>query len=372
MLSIINHPPSRSALFALGLLVGIAIVLLPHRDQAESHASMHDDHYGNALAKSAAREAVEATFRKDLISLSAIAESVANNPRVEQVNIYDIEGRVLVQAGLEKHLVSDSAQTYQTTIAMQDSAAGVVAVTLAPLNWQGKRWQPIYFLIMLIAFAYLVWRLYADNFINIKSLTKNWASNHEANENDDALTLPSEALLDDDNESDAEPEVAYAALCIKNVGVLQQQLNGETFRKTFNQVEQKLNKIGQLYGALDCHWEQDRYLIKFGATEQSDALFNSACAAKLMIDLAGITNRIPLDLAAQISLDKHSTIKSTMPFVGLAVHEADDAYDLLNGRIELLDIGEDDSTRKLISAFVQPYSELLKKQIAQLGEQFKI
>lgn|GEM_PF-3417043 len=369
MLSIINHPPSRSALFALGLLVGIAIVLLPQRDQAESHASMHDDHYGNALAKSAAREAVEATFRKDLISLSAIAESVANNPRVEQVNIYDIEGRVLVQAGLEKHLVSDSAQTYQTTIAMQDSAAGVVAVTLAPLNWQGKRWQPIYFLIMLIAFAYLVWRLYVDNFINIKSLTKNWASNHEANENDDALTLPSEALLDDDNESDAEPEVAYAALCIKNVGVLQQQLNGETFRKTFNQVEQKLNKIGQLYGALDCHWEQDRYFIKFGAAQESEALFNAACAAKLMLDLAGITNRIPLDLAAQISLQKQNTLQDDMPFVGLAVHEVKDAFSLLKPRTELLEISEDDASRRLISAFSPPYADLLKKQMAQLSDQ---
>lgn len=367
----LKHKPT---FFVLGVILGIALVILPMQSKLSERAHSHQNQYGTALVNAAAREAVEPAFRKDLISLSVIVEAVASNPEVLQAAIYNVEGRVLVQAGKESHELDKDKEVYQATISLQDSVAGIVTVTLSKSEPDAALKLSFYYLLIALGLAYSLYqaiRLQVIRFEHSDIDTPALEHGLTIDANDSSSAEPEQEETESEPNIDSEPEqaLAYATLCVKNVGTLQQQLNGETFRATFRKLEQKLSAICQLYGSTTCYWERDRYVVVFASVLESDALFNAACAARLMLDLTGVTNRIPLDLSAQVSLEQANTLADPMPFVGLAVHEAKQAFTYLEQRVKLLEISDEDTTRRLIESFEQPYSELLKKQTAQLSEQ---
>lgn len=367
----INKDFPRSAIFTLGLGLGICLVILPLTSKIDRIISAQDDAYGEALVQATAREAVEAAFQQDLISLSAILESVVSSPKVQQAAIHSVEGRIMVQAGKDQFQEDKRANAFQATISLQDSVAGVVTLKTTPTNWSSLLSSRLYLAIATLSFLFSAFITYVNGTFSLKQFrSAKFNSESISTPDDQNAELASDAFLDEPEEA-AISEPAFATLCIKNIATLQQQLSGDSFRTTFRKLESKLNHISQLYGAVECHWERDRYFIEYRAAKPEDALFNAACATRLMLDLAGITNRIPLDLSGQISLARENTLVDDMPFVGLAVHQAQDAFAMIEDRVELLELGDNLGSRRIISIFFQPYDELLKNQTSQLSEQFE-
>lgn len=323
----LNIPIPRLSLIAIGVLLGLSVCLAPTVQQVDNLISEQRADYGQALANSAARESVEAAFRQDLISLRVIAQAVANNPHVARATIHNVEGKILVQAETEKHLDQRQLYSYQATVALQDSVAGVVTVSIKSSAWKEPLAGWFYKILILLCLGTIAWQTYTQRVFAFHGLALFKQRGHattqrsnddlsgesndeefDENEREDTANinlglseLTDGALADDEYNKDNKitensdlPDTAdntptgnaYAALCVKNVATLQQQLNGEVFRKTFTSLEAKLNHIAELYGGQDCHWENDRYLIRFNASQQEDALFHAACAASLMLDLS--------------------------------------------------------------------------------------
>lgn len=342
------------------------------------HAALQDNAqsqqaaYGQALAKGAAREAVEAMFRKDLVSLRAIAQATANNPSVLRVSMRSVEQETLVQAGPVRRDLPQTALSFESTIALHDSIVGAVVVTIESRHFAYSHiYTFLFFAILLFTAVLFIWTAWKqgeleklfDFIAKEKAVLQSLKAANKHAENDETK-----------DESESENETAdgqavehfhsYLALCVKNVMVLQDQLNGETFRNTFSLLEKRIHQVGKPYGLQSCRWVKDRYLLTFSANENDTPLFHAACAGRLMLDLLGIINQVPLDLAAQISLEEAHLTQIKFPFVGLAIDTHNDLSSLEN-KVEYIQLSEDDD-RQLISRFSEPYAELLKKQTNQL------
>ncbi len=354
---------SRYSAFALGLALGALVFFLPLNAKIHENKQIHGDAYGQALADTTARESVEALFRNDLVSLRAIAQATANNPFVVRVSLRSVEQETLVQAGPLLHELPSDARTFESSITLHDSIAGAVTVTINTGSSGINMYRYLFTFIVLGAALIVLWQ--ARTYKPFKNILSPKHSDEEVIHDENFVSDEEYDALNDNVENDEELNNsvhAYLALCVKNVAVLEHQLNGKTFRHTFKQLEKRLHQVGKLYGLKHCHWLNDRYLLSFSATDQEAALFSAACSGRLMLDLVGIINRVPLDLAAQISLDESSLTEVQMPFVGLAIEGQ--VQDQLSGKVEYLTLDESDG-RSLISNFAQPYAELLKNQINQ-------
>jgi len=349
---------------ALCILISASLFFLPLHSTLKTTQERYNEAYGQALADSAARESIEAVFRNDLVSLRAVIQSIADNPLVVRTSVRGIDQQTLVQAGPLLHELPKSAQTFESSITLHDSIAGIVTVTISgpPYN---PLWFVLYCVTVFVCLGFLLANLLKAPLAQIMQQYKAQQADSENTADKSAPSTENEA----ENEAHQplpKANYAYLSLCLKNVEVLKHQLNGATFRKTFKELEEKVFSIGNLYGLHESRWQDDRFLLCFKSHDEESALFNAACSARLLLDLAGIINRVPLDLSAQISLSEHELTDVDMPFVGLAIAESSPGPELLDSKVEYLHISEHES-RKLISKFVEPYADLLKKQM----EQFK-
>lgn len=318
--------------------------------------------YGQTLANTAAREALEATFHGDLVSMRAIMENSANQAHVLLASIHSVDNKLLVQAGTGTQFLPEDAPNYEATITLHDSLAGFVTVTLEPLHWASNRYVVGLFSLLGLSVFIFIGCLVRDKNVSIQLRAKPSSEAFPSLSTDIEDTRENNTA--ESTHTDAAP--AYVALCVKNISVLQQQLNGKMLRATLAELSRVMENIGHLYGARNCHWLGDRYLITFQAGSQADALFNAACSARLMLDLAGIVNRVPLDLAAQLSLSEQALREINMPFVGLAIDTNAAGCEELAEKVEYLEIGDENPERKLIADFVAPYKALLQKQMHQI------
>ncbi len=359
-------PLSRKATFFIGVTVGILLLYLLLLRSADKLIDQQNSTYGQSLANAAARESVEDLFHQDLVSMRANLQSVVDNPGVLTATIYDVENNLVVQAGKSQPEGID----FSAPITIHESLAGYVTIKLNPETWPAGRPMQLVQIIVFSCIALAALFIYMSKSIQWEgiALPDKWrflARPPNAGTEDD--------ITQDENEPHSEANEisvrnkAYVALCIKNIGTLQQQLNGSAFRNTFNLVEEMIEAIMHLYGADDWRWHNDRYLIEFQTEgENNQALFNAACAAQLMLDLCGIINRVPLDLSAQIALHRNDLTETAMPFVGLAVDRLAADADCLKPKVEYLDLGEEAPSRLLIKHFVGPYNDLLQKQMEQI------
>ncbi|WP_370979874.1 hypothetical protein [Agaribacterium sp. ZY112] len=375
----LQSPFSRPSILALGLGFGLIAGLLSINLQWQQSELDQSKIYGQALANATAREAIAPAFANDLVSLGAIVQAMATQPRVLRVAVHSAENQILVQAGPASYDLPEGHLRFEQAITLQDSIAGAVELYVLP-NQPSSALSTLLGLFASFCLIYAANNIYRSrNFVWVpkpvmvsppptdtisKDIDSQKASQAvEQNEDDEIFEQTNVSHIIEQNQS------AFVALRIKNVAVLQNQLNGSVFRSTFKLLEKRLNTIGALYGACNWRWHSDRYLIEVKANEQEQALFNAACCAKLLLDLCGILDRVPLDLSAQISLDDHKLESATMPFVGLAVDESTLSHQDLNGRVALLQYGDESAQCQLIAEFLPPYAQLLQKQMHSLKQQ---
>lgn len=344
------NPLPRLTMFCLGALLGLFVFYLLF----VASASQRYDHllrqHGQSLAESTAQQAVDPSLHNDLVSLRAICDLTASRPGVSAVAVHDVENQMLVQAGQMPGEGDARHAVFTSPITLNDSLAGYITVAITRQSLISSSAYILLNALWIVLAALCAWSLY-----RAKTFALEWPQKSEAPA---APEIEEREVLVE--------HFAYAALCVKNVAVLRQQLDGGTFRSLFASVETLIEGIMMLYGGKDWRWQDNRYVIRFKSlTDEHSALFQAACAAYLLLDLAAITDNIPLDLSAQIAIDDKELASSHMPFVGLAVEGNIAQIPDLAERVVYLELGPGDD-RKIIAEFRAPYAALLEKQSTQL------
>ncbi len=343
---------------ALAACICLSLIFVPntHSIRDEFMAS-----YGNALANMAAKQAVDATFNHDLVRLQVILQDVVANPHTRFATIHDVENNLLVQAGHANPSAANSAFT--SPIVLHDSVAGYVSVTLANDTWTLQSAMMLTAAIALLCAALALWSLCRSQAL----LWEPRPAQKPSNEENEEASLALQTSPEDEEENAPRPEV-YAVVHIKNLNVLKQQLNGASFRDTMARLEHIISDVLALYGGHHFELVDNYYVLRFHQRDnRGEALFNASCSAYLILELAGIIDKIPLDLAALVSANAEHIVPEKLPFAGLIVEASAGAEELIHRRIEFMDLGTDDG-RQVLSCFQPPFQNLLENQRKQLAD----
>ncbi|MFT5083340.1 MAG: putative membrane protein affecting hemolysin expression [Lentisphaeria bacterium] len=363
-------PITAACLGGLFVLVFAALLILP-ANSAMSALSLSS--YGEALASMSAHQAQDAAFNHDLVRLQVILEDVIENPNTKLATIHDVENNLLVQAG-ESRFGHEPGQTFSAPIILHDSIAGYVSITVDPSPWSFTSAYALMGAFGFLLACLAVWSLLHIGALEIISSTGggHLLAGDSLPVGDTLLSTDaaSEAMAEreevDLHNTENQFDSVFSVIHIKNLDVLRQQLNGNNFRTTITRLEQVISDVTALYGGRGFELIDNYYVLTFKASDElGEALFRSACSAYLVLELAGIIDNIPLDLAALVSANKDDVTPEKLPFAGLIVEASAGEDKLFIRRTELVDLGADDG-RKVLSSFQQPFQSLLDKQQKQL------
>jgi hypothetical protein len=343
-------------------MIGACCVFIALGLSTEKQLHQQEKIYGQSLANNAARNAIDAMFRNDLLQLQTLLQGVVQNPMVVSASVHSVENKILVQAGSNGLEAAQNLNSFEAAITLPDSVAGFVKVDT--LSTPTTFFSSVFSFFIVVCLAWIGWILYRDQNIVLSDRT----SPHTLT----SSSADSSSVEEDTDEIEEEVEAPQAnaclAICVKNADVLKQQLSGSAYREVIFKLEQTLLKISKIYGAIDCIPKHNRYIFRFFSDERSDALFQAICSGRVMLDLAGIIKRVPFDLSAQVADDETELHDVDMPFVGLAVTRGPDASELLTDKVQLIEISTEQQDRLLVSGFENHYEVLLQKQMAQFKQ----
>lgn len=366
----------RSPLFLIGI-TGLTVLLLSHTLQQKQQQQLLDtrtQHYGEALTRLAARQAIDATLNHDLVSLQVAMQDITQNPHLLSATIHDVENRLLVQAGSSPNLsptrhINDH-RSYTSPITLHDSVAGYVTVTIdtnAIYQQQDEAW--------LLALAALF-----ISFIGWCLL------NHTATEDRNKSTptqAPQKTELPPRHTSKAGDVHVNLLLQSHNLDTLKKQLSGSKREYLFKQLERQLSGINTLYNGQIIEASGQQLMIKFSDTDTSNACFRAICAAQLLFQLQTDASGLQLEYSAAVVPSEDSKLLSEQMRYSALLHQAQTQLEAhreqrlvlntqhqggsqLEQRLQLRPL--DSSDWIAIEALQPSYQTLLDKQVKQLQQ----
>ena len=339
------------------MIIGIALVSVLNLPHMHKLASTYSQDYGNAIATMAANQAIDAAFNHDLVRLQVILQDVMENPTTQLATIHDVENNLLVQAG-DARTPLESVNTFTAPIVLHDSIAGYLSVSLSPYYAVNDTQQWLITLFLVALFLVLAMEIYRHNIFELE-----WNKH-----TDHACPDPTGTTENNEEQIDEDQTKVYSIIHIKNLAVLKQQLNVENFRKTMSTVEHTISDVLALYNGAGYQLDEDQLRLTFYANDATnEALFRAACSAWLVVELASITNNVPLDLGAFVSANQLDLVPANLPIAGLVLESQAASDELITRRLRFLDVGSEDG-RKVVAGFEQPFQSLLEKQRSQLSK----
>ncbi len=381
-------PSSQVLSLLLAAAVSAAILMcaiLFHQHDLKKQEN-YSRQYGQAMANLAARQAVDATLNHDLVSLQVLLSDIADNGRVIGATIHNVENQLLVQGGhspTKTPVPRELRRSYTSVIALHDSVAGYVTVTLSlqPQNlarqhllWQFL-WCSLSLTLLLCLMALLNERM------------KKRANAQQREEEGDEEEYLTEAVpivqhlqvIDQKVKKPTEihplPELGIS-LCLKihNIETLSRQLNKHSFNSVLDTFEQQIHSVVRLYKPERLPGKSDEVELCFKGDNLAEIGFNALCCAQLLLSLSMNKSGPTLKLGAQVSPHDDSVnlknrferqhASEALPRQVL-IHPSLLSEELLN-RIE---IAQDEHTidARLVQ-IAAPYGELIEKQVQQLAE----
>jgi len=380
-------PSSQVLSLLLAAAVSAAILMcaiLFHQHDLKKQEN-YSRQYGQALANLAARQAVDATLNHDLVSLQVLLSDIADNGRVIGATIHNVENRLLVQGGhspTKAPVPRELRRSYTSVIALHDSVAGYVTVTLSmqPQNLarQYLLWQFLWCSLSLTLLLCLI-ALLSDR---LKKRAKAHQEEDDGEEEylteavpivqhlqviDQKVTKPSEIR--------PVPELGIS-LCLKihNIETLSRQLNKHSFNSVLDTFEQQIHSVVRLYKPERLPGNSDEVELCFKGDNLAEIGFNALCCAQLLLSLSMNKSGPTLKLGAQVSPHDDS-VNLISRFERQHASEALPRQVLIHPSLlseELLsriEIAQDEHTidARLVQ-IAAPYGELIEKQVRQLAE----
>lgn len=283
--------PHWRPLLASALLIGLGLVgaLLYGLSSLQSQRAQLDQ-YGQALARSTAQRAVDATLSQDMISLQAVLQELTRHPQVIGATLHDVENRLMVQSGTApSDAEPGQVLRYSATVAVDSDVAGHLQLALTPprLGATELRFVTVWLAIIAMV-ATLPW---LPRFRPHLSLGRADASpdTHEP-----------EPEAEEDKAPMAPGCVLRLRLTLANLAQLSRQLNWESFDQQLARFERQLSSVLALYGGERLALSDNTLLIDFKGENDSDSAFRALCSAQLLGELTHLNAGPRLRLTARI------------------------------------------------------------------------
>lgn len=353
----INRIPGL-AFVCMGIIPGLLFSWLMLTPGANTRFIEAQEDYGQTLATATARRVIDAFFKNDLVRLQAVLQDLVSYPHVVQATIHDVENRLLVQAGEGRPALSEHS-AYSASIVIHDSIAGYITLTLQkfdqPLQNASRRLVNIS-IFLVLALMVILYRAHSFEWIRSEPDKKEILA-----ENSDEIEKTAT-----ENSANME-DLVYTIIHVKNLDVLNQQLTNDVKRGTFGKLENILRDVQALYGGQGFYLQDNFYVLKFATGDTlNETLFRAACSAFLIVELASIIDKIPLDLAAFVSANEADLVPAKLPVAGLVLESQAAQDELIQRRLNFMEVGTADG-RSIVANFEQPYSALLENQRKHLA-----
>lgn len=343
--------------FAMGAFAGllaVSLLVLPgiYSDKEKMHQSL-----GDVIAASAADQATDAMLNQNNVRLQLILQKLEDHKRVQFATIHDVENMLIVQAG--ESIQNKDLTSHTSPIVLHDSIAGYVTIFLSTQNKSSRSYTLAILVTASLILSIAIWSLIQQKAINLVNVHGIFAKGKEQHAETDGTEQTQSVEIE-------EPPKVYAVILIKNLNVLQQQLNAETLDKTLGRVGKITKDVLALYNGAGFEVQDNYYILSFNASDTTDeALFRAVCSAHLIQELASIVNNIPLDLAALVSANKEDLTPTKVPVAGILLEETAAEDEQILRRIQFMEVGADN--QKIVSGFEQPFKSLLENQRKQLS-----
>ena len=121
--------------FCLILLIVITSFWLLMQQSQQQSAQYHANTLGSMLTNQTAGNVTELLLADDTLSLNVILTQLVRSDSVASARILDIDERIITAAGREPEAASPLQLRYSAPIALEDSLAGYVTLTLDPAQF---------------------------------------------------------------------------------------------------------------------------------------------------------------------------------------------------------------------------------------------
>lgn len=400
---------------SLGALLGLLVVTFVLGERAEQKQAELLREYGTALAQVSAQDVMDASVSRDLVSMHAIMQRVAAQPRVLRAAVHDLEQQLLVQAG-QSTIRTQPIEAFTAAIPLHDAIDGHVTITMyagfpgeAAVKWALTGTAAL-LLIMAALAAFdargtawyfrrdpeeglpefsgedeaLVEELMqeADQYFQghdeeheihsapIDAAIADACDDGVGNEAaaDDVAEGVTSELQEDDSESESLPPqpalmCSDLILALPNRARLEQQLNGERFLQLAWQFEKSLDDVLALYGGTRIGANADASVVcaRFTSNEcLAEASFRALCSAYLVYQLTQAP-KIHFQLVAEVC---HPDTDVKLAVTDMGIYMQKQLVDpFLDPRIETAEINEH---RLRLESFKGAYGPMLQRQLEQL------
>lgn len=263
------------------------------------------NNYGQVLARSAARQAVDAALNQDLISLQAILQEVVQYPSVVGATIHNLENQLLVQSGHSPNQAVEGTRYHFTApIALHNNIAGYLQVTLELPRQSRAEQQFLFIWLCAVGLALLIiwWSIQLQWWRNLRD--KLPAANRVMNLLLERIPTIPEAPPEPEPvvpEPPAPPQVAVRlSVHITNMTRLYQQLNSEGFATLLRRFEKQLQDVLTLYNGQRLLLTDEILIIDFIGEAHHDCSFRALCSAQLLSNLCARAPSPRLQVSAAV------------------------------------------------------------------------
>ncbi|RZA06542.1 MAG: hypothetical protein EOO68_04845 [Moraxellaceae bacterium] len=296
--------PQLSLCSALLLVLGFmgAIFYLYNADRNQQ---ANIERYGQILASSTARQAVDATLNQDMVSLQAILQEVGQYPNVVGATLRNVDNKLLVQSGYRPNQASlGKRYNFTAPVALHNNVAGYLEVSLeVPRRTVHDEFFLVCWAAAVTGSLLMIWW----------SIHRRWWSAlrdkiPSANEIVTAVVdkIPTIAEAEIPAEPEPLPPAPHKQVAVRlslhlvNLSKLYQQLNNEGFNIVVRRFEKQLQGLLSLYNGQRQLIADDTLLIDFSGEEFHECSFRAVCCAQILLNMAARNPSPRLQLAAAI------------------------------------------------------------------------
>jgi uncharacterized membrane protein affecting hemolysin expression len=265
------------------------------------------EHYGQLLAVSTARQAVDATLTQDMVSLQAILQDVAQYPNVIGATLHNIDNKLLVQSGYKPNQPNRGKRyDFTAPVALHNNVAGYLAVSIEVPSRSTQDNLFLVFWTLAVASALLIiswsihrswWSSFRDKLPSAKTIVT--AVVDKLPNIPEAFSEADKSTSTSDGNNNSLSGVRLH-IQISNLHKLHQQLNSEGFGVILLGFEKQLHKLLSLYNGKHQVFMGDILSIDFFDPDSHECSFRAICCAKILLDMVTQNASPRLQLACTI------------------------------------------------------------------------
>ena len=265
-----HSPYSLCILLSIVAIILCGLGLLLNKHHIEVSKRMSTQRYGQHITEMAASQLSQAAANKNLISLQAALNQLTQEPHISTAIIYDLNNRIVVQAGAEPKSEQESSITdsYSASIAQDETILGRLSISAQPLHlddYSFLAFLGLLFFLCLLCFSFIKTKIQT---ITVKS--EKTEPQHTPTEQTDTTA----------------PHTIILLLQLKNIDTVFQQLNKSMREEHLNSIQSSIEKILKLYNGNIHAMDADSLCIHIEDNEKERAVFNALCCSELIRKIA--------------------------------------------------------------------------------------